>query len=504
MPLLCPLCSGFNFSSEEILLYSLISSSTQSILCPLCPAVLKGFDKFTVHLCSHILIKCDRQPVNLNFDFKISRMDTKFKNINLDPNSPPRSQISGNFFSGNGAKSPARGTENPNDSFNLTLEETSEVTSDYFDGVSSIFDSDCNYLNRGVNEGESEMADSSDRQQLDDSGCRFTESFKPNSGENSVSNSSSGVIPEIFTFGIPSEVVSPQISNCQSEKLESALLPLCSRTDTKSDFSHRPLCSRTETKPDVGHFPLYSRTETKSDFSRFPSCTKSGIESSTDTDANPVSLLDLFPNFESKSDATDCLSLCPKSGTESDLSTPALCSKSGIETSIQIGTPLEPTKTSFLNVSEDGGNSERDLSTLFDLILNQADGCSPANSKDKISPTRTNDGEFPPEVEKGAASLAHVHNGNTSCNICYVSLPDDAAILRLHKELVHDRSREKSDFKYNCTLCKRKFKIKGSLSIHLQVAHSEGMIFYRGGGRWGDGMGWQRILASLANTRNGN
>lgn len=83
MMLLCPLCRGVNFSSEEKLLYNLISSVSQRIACPLCTEILRGFEKFTIHLCSHIL-KCDSDTINLNFDPNISKINESFENIHLN------------------------------------------------------------------------------------------------------------------------------------------------------------------------------------------------------------------------------------------------------------------------------------------------------------------------------------------------------------------------------------------------------------------------------------
>lgn len=66
---------------------------------------------------------------------------------------------------------------------------------------------------------------------------------------------------------------------------------------------------------------------------------------------------------------------------------------------------------------------------------------------------------------------------NTLCEICSISFPD-VNILRLHKELVHEKT-DKCQYskpKFQCDLCKRKFKLKASLLAHQRVAHAVGMV----------------------------
>lgn len=82
MTLLCPLCIGVNFSTPEALLYDLITSATRNIMCPLCSEVLKGIDKFTVHLCSHVL-KCDLNPITLKIDENVVNLNEKLESIHL-------------------------------------------------------------------------------------------------------------------------------------------------------------------------------------------------------------------------------------------------------------------------------------------------------------------------------------------------------------------------------------------------------------------------------------
>lgn len=59
------------------------------------------------------------------------------------------------------------------------------------------------------------------------------------------------------------------------------------------------------------------------------------------------------------------------------------------------------------------------------------------------------------------------------CNICGFHFPD-TNILTLHKQLVHEQDSNISGkvFKnYSCHLCSKTFKMRGSLMVHMRVAH---------------------------------
>lgn len=60
------------------------------------------------------------------------------------------------------------------------------------------------------------------------------------------------------------------------------------------------------------------------------------------------------------------------------------------------------------------------------------------------------------------------------CNICGFHFPD-TNILALHKQLVHEQdssnSPEKVPKNYYCHLCSKVFKMRGSLMVHMRVAH---------------------------------
>lgn len=55
------------------------------------------------------------------------------------------------------------------------------------------------------------------------------------------------------------------------------------------------------------------------------------------------------------------------------------------------------------------------------------------------------------------------------CNFCF----NDETILEMHQKLLHQTTPDKKTgvYSYHCHLCSKKFKMKGSLMVHLRVAH---------------------------------
>lgn len=55
------------------------------------------------------------------------------------------------------------------------------------------------------------------------------------------------------------------------------------------------------------------------------------------------------------------------------------------------------------------------------------------------------------------------------CNFCF----NDENILEMHQKLLHQTTPDKNtgEYSYHCHLCSKKFKMKGSLMVHLRVAH---------------------------------
>ncbi|KAF5275678.1 hypothetical protein FQA39_LY06790 [Lamprigera yunnana] len=57
------------------------------------------------------------------------------------------------------------------------------------------------------------------------------------------------------------------------------------------------------------------------------------------------------------------------------------------------------------------------------------------------------------------------------CDICNFEF-SDSTILELHRQLLHQTLfRKHNKYNYNCHLCQKQFRMRGSLMIHLRVAH---------------------------------
>ncbi|XP_012526862.1 myoneurin [Monomorium pharaonis] len=89
-------------------------------------------------------------------------------------------------------------------------------------------------------------------------------------------------------------------------------------------------------------------------------------------------------------------------------------------------------------------------------------------------------------LEHGQTLLPHVQIGGKAfraiapkerterCNVCGFHFPD-TNILALHKQLVHEQDSDNGPEKilknYSCHLCSKVFKMRGSLMVHMRVAH---------------------------------
>lgn len=65
-----------------------------------------------------------------------------------------------------------------------------------------------------------------------------------------------------------------------------------------------------------------------------------------------------------------------------------------------------------------------------------------------------------------------VEQTNTTCSMCGLQFVDKN-ILKMHRCLIHniDDTSSESFTRYNCHLCPKHFKMRGSLMVHLRVAH---------------------------------
>lgn len=77
-------------------------------------------------------------------------------------------------------------------------------------------------------------------------------------------------------------------------------------------------------------------------------------------------------------------------------------------------------------------------------------------------------------------SSEHFNNSSVVCDICQFSFTEDT-ILEMHKQLIHSDSSLRSNDSvaesengrnYPCLLCTKSFRMKGSLMVHVRVAHN--------------------------------
>lgn len=76
---------------------------------------------------------------------------------------------------------------------------------------------------------------------------------------------------------------------------------------------------------------------------------------------------------------------------------------------------------------------------------------------------------YVPTNVKAEASIVQT---NTTCSVCGLQFID-ANILRMHRCLIHniDDNANQTFTRYHCHLCSKHFKMRGSLMVHLRVAH---------------------------------
>ncbi|XP_044752898.1 zinc finger protein 239-like isoform X2 [Coccinella septempunctata] len=80
--------------------------------------------------------------------------------------------------------------------------------------------------------------------------------------------------------------------------------------------------------------------------------------------------------------------------------------------------------------------------------------------------------ENSPMIEKINSIPKNVESDTVICEICDFTF-NDQTILELHKKLIHPINPDKGSGIYNfhCHLCTKKFKMRGSLMVHLRVVH---------------------------------
>lgn len=80
--------------------------------------------------------------------------------------------------------------------------------------------------------------------------------------------------------------------------------------------------------------------------------------------------------------------------------------------------------------------------------------------------------EFEKAVQGPTIIVPESNRHNPKCTICNLCFSDEE-ILDLHQKLLHQTSPDKKTGRYNyhCHLCSKQFRMRGSLMVHLRVAH---------------------------------
>lgn len=76
------------------------------------------------------------------------------------------------------------------------------------------------------------------------------------------------------------------------------------------------------------------------------------------------------------------------------------------------------------------------------------------------------------ENERAESGKGKSQEKNLRCDICGFCFTDQN-ILEMHQNLLHQTTPDKKTglYSYHCHLCSKKFKMRGSLMVHLRVAH---------------------------------
>ncbi|XP_028164518.1 zinc finger protein 2 [Ostrinia furnacalis] len=132
-----------------------------------------------------------------------------------------------------------------------------------------------------------------------------------------------------------------------------------------------------------------------------------------------------------------------------------------------------PTKSSKSNVAKNKSSSTTAAAPIKYVKIYPKLPTISLNTVPVIDITRGSSEEYAQPVSV-AIVKAETSNSqtNTICNVCGLQFVD-ANILKMHKCLIHNIDETCSDnfTRYQCHLCPKNFKMRGSLMVHLRVAH---------------------------------
>lgn len=108
----------------------------------------------------------------------------------------------------------------------------------------------------------------------------------------------------------------------------------------------------------------------------------------------------------------------------------------------------------FTHISENNNNNNSSVKHFEETAT--------TNNEKEIAESINNFKETPKEDD----------NDPVKCDICYFTFTDKA-LLDMHQNLLHQTTPDKNTglYSYHCHLCSKIFKKRGSLMVHLRVAH---------------------------------
>lgn len=150
------------------------------------------------------------------------------------------------------------------------------------------------------------------------------------------------------------------------------------------------------------------------------------------------------------------------------------CKEENTKTNVENTTSISPQpKTSKSNASKNKTSSTTAAAPIKYVKIYPKLPVISLNTVPVIDITR---GKIEEYAQPGSVPIVKTETAiiqtNTTCNVCGLQFVD-ADILRMHKCLIHniDESSSENFTRYQCHLCPKNFKMRGSLMVHLRVAH---------------------------------
>ncbi|KAG7202650.1 hypothetical protein KM043_009825 [Ampulex compressa] len=412
--LMCPLCSQPGFLTLDALRAGLISVATQPLICPVCNEVLLGIDKLTIHLFSHTINLSNntadglKQTENIT-DHNSADIIHDSQNNAVQEWNVPKIQIT------QIAKLPANigaSQQNVNSCKNISHIENKLSTLN-----SEICDQDRNLSSKN----ETHVMFLSEK--IDDE-RRLNIFQKP--VENGMimlepAKCSKGVLPQTLTLSIDIPY------SCSNNPIN--VLQNNDQTLHKNvEFNKHIWMQNAHCKQQVVH-----ETEKSTDINKIEKVSNEITERCNNRQ-----------NIESPSTITSINKECD-----------------------------------FENFQTFGNITLENCKTPIEALCNEKNPCKSKenlpNNRIQCQDERINHKKILPNLR--AFNILAAKERTERCNICGFHFPNHD-ILILHKQLVHmidekNLSNTPENFlkHYSCHLCSKVFKMRGSLMVHMRVAH---------------------------------